>query len=432
MTKMSSKTYYEHREEKARDELGNTAIAGWTAVYLAVLFLATLLVVPLARWNLDERPVPGLGELVRLPATDGWLAANRMVQERIDAFERQLEESSPLLQKTLPAAQTLVSRHGEIGNEQVYLGADPESGWLHFRPDVDYLIGRPFLDPEVLQVRRRAAPSWEDPPQGDSRPALIDLAEQLHDLGIRLLLVPVPPKAVVVPDSLAPEAAGTRPQNASFARWRRDLEAQGVLIFDTTELLREVASEGQEPFLRTDSHWSPIAVERVAAALARTIESLSGLSFESPERMYQRTATELEGFGDLFNMLRLPAGQDLLAPERVTLQQVETSDGTFWSSDERAEVLLLGDSFSNVFSDPRLGWGQAAGLAEQLAYHLGRPIDRLAVNDGGATEVRRRLAQDLEVEPDRLRRKKLVIYVFAGRELTVGDWQPVELLPSMR
>ena len=36
------------------------------------------------------------------------------------------------------------------GNERVYVGRD---GWLFYRPDVEYLTGRGFLDP--AQIERR-------------------------------------------------------------------------------------------------------------------------------------------------------------------------------------------------------------------------------------------------------------------------------------
>src|SRR3970040_559590 len=46
-------------------------------------------------------------------------------------------------------------------------------GWLFYRPDVEYLTGRPFLEPAQIQRRIRAAPEWTVPPVSDPRPALI-------------------------------------------------------------------------------------------------------------------------------------------------------------------------------------------------------------------------------------------------------------------
>jgi alginate O-acetyltransferase complex protein AlgJ len=89
-------------------------------------------------------------------------------------------------------------------------------------------------------------------------------------------------------------------------------------------------------------------------------------------------------------------------------------------------VLLLGDSFTNVFSDEGLGWGGGAGLAEQLAYRLQRPVDRVAQNAGGAWAARQALRRELRSDPARLDGARVVVYQFAERELAFGDWREVE------
>ena len=101
--------------------------------------------------------------------------------------------------------------------------------------------------------------------------------------------------------------------------------------------------------------------------------------------------------------------------------------GRLWRRDPAAEVLLLGDSFTNVYSDPALGWGRGAGLAEQLAYELARPVDKLALNAGGAHATREALARALASGRTSLAGKRVVIYQFAARELSTGDWRAVDL-----
>jgi alginate O-acetyltransferase complex protein AlgJ len=66
-----------------------------------------------------------------------------------------------------------------------------------------------------------------------------------------------------------------------------------------------------------------------------------------------------------------------------------------------------------------MGWGSSAGFAEQLSYVLRRPVDRLMQNDQGAFATRAMLQRD----PGRLAGKRVVIYQFAARELTMGDWK---------
>ena len=63
-----------------------------------------------------------------------------------------------------------------------------------------------------------------------------------------------------------------------------------------------------------------------------------------------------------------------------------------------------------------------------MTVHLQRPIDRVAVNAGGAYGARRRLADD--PTGDRLTGKSVVVYQFATRELAFGDWRPIESSPE--
>ena len=62
--------------------------------------------------------------------------------------------------------------------------------------------------------------------------------------------------------------------------------------------------------------------------------------------------------------------------------------------DRNSEIILLGDSFTNIYSSNEgLGWGNNAGLPEHIASNVGTPIDVISINGGGATEVRKKLAQ---------------------------------------
>ena len=122
-------------------------------------------------------------------------------------------------------------------------------------------------------------------------------------------------------------------------------------------------------------------------------------------------------------MLDLPEGQTRYRPEAVTVRRVTHADGTVWRPSPSADVLLLGDSFTNIYSLSTLGWGDGAGFAEQLSYELERPVDRITQNDEGAHATRVALRR---AGADRLAGKRVVIYQFAARELGLGDWR---LLP---
>jgi alginate O-acetyltransferase complex protein AlgJ len=50
----------------------------------------------------------------------------------------------------------------------------------------------------------------------------------------------------------------------------------------------------------------------------------------------------------------------------------------------------------------------------------------IAQNDSGAFATRQALARELSAGEDRLQGKRVVIWEFASRELSVGDWKPID------
>ena len=74
-----------------------------------------------------------------------------------------------------------------------------------------------------------------------------------------------------------------------------------------------------------------------------------------------------------------------------------------------------------------MGWGETAGLAEQVSLALGLPLDTITRNDAGSHATREMLALDLQRGTDRLAGKQVVIWEFAARELACGDWEIIPL-----
>ncbi len=409
--------------------IGRSEIAPLVARLLGLAAVLALIAVPLAggiggdagsAFGRFARSLPGRPDPA-ISLADGLLAANRSLLARMDDFERGLEDAS-VLRRALPAAQRLLSTLG-AGNEKVYLG---RGGWLFYRPGVDYLTGPGFLSSAVLERRRRSGPGWQEAPQPDPRRAILDFHRQLADRGVGLLVMPVPTKAMIYPDALAPafpvdEGALASLQNPSFDRFRSVLEGRGVEVFDPAASLIRGRQAGEEVFLRTDSHWSPAGLDAVARDLAARLRQLGfGGSEDGGRHPPGRHPVVVRGRGDLAKMLDPPDGE-LVSREDIRLQRIMTPIRG------EAEILLLGDSYSNVFLQAELGWGTGAGLAEQLGFYLGTPVERLAINDGGPWGLRRRLADDIASGRDRLAGKRLVIYQFAIRELAIGDWKLVRL-----
>ncbi|MDR3689821.1 MAG: hypothetical protein P4L46_10615 [Fimbriimonas sp.] len=437
------------REEEADRCLNHTSFSPGSQAILAGFFLLIVFGIPLLqhvveiRRNVDARqhwspkggePEPKLLPQVydvlsllpskeRIDEAKGFWGYWSLIPsgESISAFETSLKENSILTKALLAPAQAAMSGTLGVGNEKAYCGRD---GWLFYRPDVEYLTSDGFLDPKRLSSRARGA----TPIQPDPVVAILDLGSQLRERGISLVVVPVTTKPMIEPDMLAgPSAAGIELQNPSFGKFESALRAGGVTVFDPTPVLREEeASTGHRQYLTTDTHWTPEGLEAVAQGLAAILET-KGMQPKTHSNAYSSKRQPVANVGDIAEMLKLPPGQTLFPKQEVLVRHVSNPDGSDWKPDRRADVLLLGDSFSNIYSVERMGWGRSAGLAEQLSYSLGRPVDTIAINAGGSFASRRALAQQLAQGVDRLAGKKVVVYEFSMRDLTEGDWKLIRL-----
>lgn len=419
------------REEQAHLEVGQTAVTPTVARTLVVCFLVLCGAIPLyelvhvaqgdeaalAPWRRLRQIAPDVETRTadRAGLWPGTLAGNRAVLEGLHDFEDALEDEARIGQLLRPRAQAFLSGTLGAGNEQVYLGR--ERDWLFYRRDVDSVTGRGLLDPAVIERRRLSGDEWAAPPQPDPRPAIVRFNQQLAEQGITLILVPTPVKPTVQPAQLArPFAATGGPAvNADYERLISELRKAGIRVVDPLDYLFGAASVGTSQYLATDTHWRPEAAETIAQIVADEI----GPSL-TDERRYTSRAAEVTARGDVFSMLDLPDDQALIGTETVTIRQVQNADGTPWRSSPDAEVLVLGDSFSNIYSLASMGWGTGAGFVEHLSFALQQPVDRIVQNDAGAYATRELLQR---AGAERLRGKKFVVWQFATRELVFGDWR---------
>ena len=209
------------REKQALREVGQTTISpalGWVMLLFFVVTIASVgLLEPLIRdsrvdsgteseTDLLEAAGPwgelarGVGESLRTVGADGLLAGNHRLLAAMDEFELELEEESFLRRLVLPPVQGILTTYLGVGNEQAYLG---RQDWLFYRPDLDYITGRGFLEPEVLRSRILASDAWTDPPQPDPLPALLELQTKLQSRGIDLIVLPTPVKPMLEPGSFS-------------------------------------------------------------------------------------------------------------------------------------------------------------------------------------------------------------------------------------
>jgi SGNH hydrolase-like domain, acetyltransferase AlgX len=420
------------REEEADLALNSTLFTPGACMLLVALFLLTLAIVPILQLAAELQAPRASGSLPMFDVfktLPNWakIGAVRNPGElwdllphgdQIKSAEKALENESVVSLWLRPRIQAILTEDLHAGTEQVYPG---HHGWLFYRPDVDYIAGPPFLDSTQLKQRGR-----EPGVQPDPIKAIINFRDQLAVRGIDLIVMPVPVKPCVDGEMMTALPRQKRSfQNASFADFKALMIKEGVRVFDPApQLMDRKATAGGAPlYLETDTHWRPETMEFVAQQLAVFL----GIPIPARGAGLRIAEREIAAYGDILRMLKLPAGQKTYNPQKVGIQQVLVGNA-LWRPNKDARVLLLGDSFCNIFSLEPMGWGESAGFAEQLSRALGgQPLDCILRNSDGSFATREFLSRELACGRDRLMGKKVVVWEFAVRELAFGNWKLLEM-----
>lgn len=376
------------REEVAKIEIGNTQVSTSLKYFLTVFFLLFIGIYPVCQFFYSS-PL----KEIKKEAT---------LQKSFKQYETAIEDSSLLRAVLLnPIQKFLISVLG-VGNEKVVLGSD---GWLFFQGDFEYLDNPGFLNQGRLHKR------FLEGSQPDPLSQIKKFNAVLKERGIKLILLPIPVKPMIYPEMLKAAASAGPVQNKSFAVFLEQLNSEGITVLDFSDDFVKMKQNGIQPYLKTDTHWTPEAMRFAAKKLSALIGKP-----EKVEEEVQGHEQEISSTGDIAKMFRLPDVNAFFPEEKVKLVQYD------YTPDRNSDVLLLGDSFTNIYSLEAMGWGTRAGFAETLAHELGKPIDVIARNDAGAHATRDALANEYRHGRDRLAGKKFVVWEFAIRELVNGDW----------
>lgn len=430
-----------HPELRSQAELNSTVVSPAAAKVMSIAFVLIALAVPAIdtiSQLAGRRDVTALDVLRPIPravsaATDGegrrTLSELRPLAtpEFLHGYEEALGDRSMLKQVFQPRLQDVLTGPLGFGNDKAVIG---RKGWLFYQPGVDYLTGPGFLDPAHLRRRaQKMANQGEGDPQPDPRPAILRFHEDCERAGVHLVVAIIPDKAQLQPAQLTRRLAFDRPtepmHNRDFDRFVSELRSAGVDVFDPTPAL---INPGEVRYLMQDTHWTPQFMRQVACDLATHIRQRVPM-FSVPAPLALKTEPQtISRLGDLVGMLKLSDDQRIFSPQQVTIEQVQdAATGKPWKPDRSADVLLLGDSFANIYSDGGaaggLGWGSGAGLAPQLSRYLNRPVDVIARNGSGASMTRMELAR----RPDPFGGKRTIVWEFAARDLSNGNWTVIPI-----
>jgi alginate O-acetyltransferase complex protein AlgJ len=298
-----------------------------------------------------------------------------------------------------------------------------KDGWLFLTAELRHLgVGR-FWGDAAMAASRSTRQDAADP-----LPAILDFQAQLKQAGIELVFMPVPAKAAIYPDKLLDAPApkqGDRGLTGADDEFLKLCAGHGVSVLDLAPAFRAARTDETVPvYCLTDSHWSGRGCEVAAELLSKAIRArpwFAGVSV----RKFKSERRDRKITGDLTEIVggNVPA-------ETLRLRVVTDDSGAPPSDWRESPVLLMGDSHTLVFHAGEDMHGTGAGLADQLAFELGFPVDVVGVRGSGATPARINLMR----RQDNLAGKKLVIWCFSVREFTEapGGWRLVPVIGSMK
>ena len=329
---------------------------------------------------------------------------NQSLNEHLKSFEKNLETAffaetpRKLIQSTLSLSPL------KEGNRNVRIGKD---GWLFLDDAIESLTGQgPFHDGPFPFQKDGNSPA----------DAIKRFADQLDNFGARLILISIPSKAMIYPEKINHNIKG--PISHPDAQ-RLVSELNSLPNLDVLDLTRSLFNlkKDKKVFLKQDTHWTPEAMEEAAKIIANHIKSMD-INIDkvnlNPKQKEGRKA-----YGDLVEKINIWDGS--FNQESVIAKPIKGN-----TRDRNSKIILLGDSFTNIYSSNEgLGWGNNAGLPEHIASNVGTPIDVISINGGGATKVRKKLAQRRGSSED-MKNKKVVIWAITCRDLFLSQEQCID------
>ena len=134
--------------------------------------------------------------------------------------------------------------------------------------------------------------------------ALVEGVRQtLKAHGVKLVMAIVPAKVRLYPEHLD-EVRPARIHANLYQDFHARVAADKILAPDLLGPLQQAKQQGQQVFLRTDTHWTPAGAEVVARQLAQAIAAKTPLSGQ-PQRFVTETQETVKHQGDLRRFLPL-------------------------------------------------------------------------------------------------------------------------------
>lgn len=244
-----------------------------------------------------------------------------------------------------------------------------------------------FLQESLLNL----VTDWDD-----NLKSFVAFHDSLEARGITLIVVPVPDKLQIAAAHYSEELSGglVAPQ---YEDWVESLQDEGVIVIDAVEKFLEKDRE-TPMFEAYESHCTSAARQVLAQMIADTI---NGMDYDIPRKKWYLRDTLVPGTGNLYH-LKYDAYPDYY----VHVQKTVDENGKNYHGSKDAPIVVIGDSNANF------RWKVASNIGAFIAQATGiKTFTRSRIGGGnlGPTLFKGR--------SDFLEGKKLVVWVFDGREL---------------
>jgi alginate O-acetyltransferase complex protein AlgJ len=288
-----------------------------------------------------------------------------------------------------------------------------DKNWLFLRKELEHLSVGDLGTADLSKANVEGT---------DPLPVIQKYNEELKALGVELLLVPVPPKALIYPEKLSDKIdPKTVPSMAGFYA---KLKAVGVNVLDLETVFREERAKNPDKqlYCATDTHWSPYACQLTAKLVAEKYKALPELSQSKHSNLTTLKEETLEFQGDLAIAVLGTA------KEKLPFWRAGEASGTdvkTVESDPASAVLAIGDSHLQVFRKGGDMLATQGGFVDHLDVDLGAAVEEITMQAGGADGPRVEIARATAKNPDFWAKKKVVVWVFTAREFTQGKWRVI-------
>ncbi len=326
-------------------------------------------------------------DLVRLRTEVACLGGYAEWSNRLSSFREDIHKTSELKRKT----------------KHPVFEATP--GYLFYRMDLQYLL-----------QSSTSPPIAEDPSRLPFAPvygAVKSLSEKLQQIGVDLIFVPVPCRAEMLPDKLSEHAPHDLPVSPQRTALIEALLEAGVEVLDLAESMREALGMGiEDVYFKDDAHWARFGIRRGAELIA---ERLGRYTFAKEAK---KTAPRYEARETryTFRSHLAPNLPDTLADRyaqvETVIDAVYESGGERYQADLDAPILMIGDSYSYLFSR------QSANVGAHLALNLNMPITELMTEGGGPNVPRILKRYGLNY----VTKRRAIIWVMTSRWLIGSRW----------